>query len=187
MDENRDKIGLPYLRLATLAIGVMVFDRITKMIVVNSMGLGDSTCIVGNFFCITLVKNPGGAFGTRFGGNFFYIGAAVLAAIMLVFWLFHKSHRTYGLAGIALMLGGAAGNLWDRLTAGKVVDFLDFGIGKTRWPTFNIADSAITLGILLLILQEFLSVRQQAKDISIQRCDEQHRNRQSDNSDESHQ
>ncbi len=66
------------------------------------------------------------------------------------------------------MFGGATGNLLDRAKTGMVIDFLDFGIGKTRWPTFNIADSAITAGIVLLILQEFSGNIKKAKNISAQ-------------------
>jgi len=109
---------------------------------------------VGDFFRLTYVRNLGGAFGTRLGGNIFYITAAIIALLILILWLLKQQHLSIGLTGIALMLGGAIGNLWDRFIMGKVVDFIDFGIGNIRWPTFNIADSAITVGIILLIVQE---------------------------------
>ena len=145
-----------WLKLISISVGVIILDRLTKNIVIGSMFYHQSISVLGNFFKIVYVANPGGAFGTRLGGNYFYILSAILASIILVLWLFGKKHSTMGLTGIALMFGGAIGNLWDRFTIGRVIDFLDFGIGTTRWPTFNIADSAITVGICLLILQELI-------------------------------
>ena len=163
-----------YLRLLILASGVVALDRITKNLVAKSMYIGQSKPFLGDFIHITYVYNPGGAFGTRFGGNIFYIVAAIFAAIILIIWLFKKKHLAVGLTGIALMLGGAAGNLWDRLTVGQVVDFIDVGIKSARWYTFNIADSSITVGICLLILQEIISMRKESSDVSVEAGDENH-------------
>jgi len=148
----------PWIKVSTLFLAVIIFDRITKNLVVSKIAYRELIRIYGNFFRLTYVLNPGGAFGTRLGGNYFYIGAALVAAIILVFWLFRHKHSTLGLAGIALMLGGAVGNIWDRCTIGKVIDFLDFGVNNTRWATFNIADSAITIGICFLVLQEIIEM-----------------------------
>ncbi len=157
-----------YFRLLILAVGVFALDRITKTLTAGSMYIGQSKILLGDFIHITYVHNPGGAFGTRFGGNVFYIVAAAFAAVILVLWLFRKEHLPIGFTGIALMLGGAAGNLWDRLTIGQVIDFIDVGIKSSRWYTFNIADSAITTGICLLILQELLPRRNKSEKIPVQ-------------------
>ena len=164
----RGSTNVPWLRLILLIIGVVALDRITKAMVSAAMSPGQMKPVLGDFFRLTFVQNPGGAFGTRFGGNLFYIIAALIAATVLVVWLLRKWHLTFGFAGISLMLGGAAGNLWDRATVGVVVDFLDFGIGSTRWPTFNIADSAITIGIVLLILQEFFFANEKPCNIAVE-------------------
>ncbi len=157
-----------YFRLLILAVGIVTLDRITKDLVAKSMYIGQSKPLLGNFFHLTYVHNPGGAFGTRFGGNIFYIVAAIFAAVILVLWLFRKEHLPIGFTGIALMLGGAAGNLWDRLTIGQVIDFIDIGVKTSRWYTFNIADSSITTGICLLILQEFLPRRKKSEDVFVE-------------------
>jgi len=162
--------SIPWIRLVVLAIGVILFDRVTKELIATTMSVGESIPVLGNFFHITYVQNPGGAFGTRFGGTVFYIVAAMLAGVVLIFWLFQKRHMTMGLTGIALMLGGAIGNLWDRATVGVVTDFLDFGIGLTRWPFFNVADSAITIGFCLLILQEIFPGRKKPDDVLVERA-----------------
>lgn len=157
----------PWFKLLILCFAVTALDRITKHFIMSSMTPGNSISVLGDFFRIGYVQNSGGAFGTNLGGNLFYILAALFAAGILVIWLVQKRHMPIGLLGIALMLGGAIGNLWDRITIKAVIDFLDFGIGRTRWPTFNIADTAITTGIILLILQEFLSPRDESSDVAV--------------------
>ncbi|HDG68452.1 MAG TPA: signal peptidase II [candidate division Zixibacteria bacterium] len=147
-------VQFPWGKIAALTAGVVILDRITKNAVVSYLNYGASVKVVGDFFRLTYVQNPGGAFGTRLGGNIFYIVAASIALFVLILWMIKHQHSTVGITGLALMLGGALGNLWDRFTIGRVIDFIDVGVGATRWPTFNIADSAITIGICLLIIQE---------------------------------
>ncbi len=148
-------------KIAVLTAGVVILDRITKNAVAACLNYGTSVKVVGDFFRLTYVQNPGGAFGTRLGGNIFYIVAASIALLILIMWMIKHQHSTVGITGLALMLGGALGNLWDRFTIGRVIDFIDVGVGTTRWPTFNIADSAITIGIILLMIQEiFITPRQ---------------------------
>ncbi len=147
----------PWIKVVVLSLGVVALDRVTKALVVRSLCAGESREVLGDVFRITLVHNPGGAFGTKLGGNAFYIVAALVAAVVLIVWLLRQRHSVVGLTGISLMLGGALGNLWDRVAFGLVTDFIDIGVGATRWPTFNIADSAVTVGIALVILQEVLS------------------------------
>jgi len=147
-------VQFPWGKIAALTAGVVILDRITKNAVVSYLNYGASVKVAGDFFRLTYVQNPGGAFGTRLGGNIFYIVAASIALFVLILWMIKHQHSTVGITGLALMLGGALGNLWDRFTIGRVIDFIDVGVGATRWPTFNIADSAITIGICLLIIQE---------------------------------
>lgn len=155
-----------YLRLLGLALVVLLIDRITKKLVLS---LADRSFeVVGEFFSLSLVMNRGGIFGLfQSYGPFLLFGS--LAAILLILFLFRKMNGEGNLTVFAfsLILGGAAGNIVDRLLYGAVVDFLDFGIGALRWPTFNLADTAITIGVGLLILLHFstdLSVRGNGKD-----------------------
>ncbi len=141
-------------KLLLLATGIVALDRITKNLVVANLYFREIIPVIQNYFNIIYIHNPGGAFGTKLGGNVFYLITSTLAAVAVIVWLFAKKHHTTGLLGIALLIGGYAGNFWDRLQYGIVIDFLDFGIKDSRWPTFNIADSAVTLGIIMLVLQE---------------------------------
>jgi len=134
------------------------------------MKMGESISVLGNFFRLTYVLNPGGAFGTKLGSNIFYTILSVLAIIVAV-WFFFKSKKEEKLLHLAfsLVLGGALGNLLDRFRYGEVLDFLDFdfmniqippikfgfidfsGFYLNRWPVFNIADSAVTIGMFLIL------------------------------------
>lgn len=126
---------------------------------------------MGDFFRITYILNPGGAFGTRLGGSSFYLIVSLLAIVFTVIF-FAKTHPRQFLirTGLALVLGGALGNVVDRFRFGQVIDFLDFdfpnltipplnlglfqltGYSLERWPIFNLADSAITVGAILIVI-----------------------------------
>ncbi len=149
-----------------ILVGVVLLDRITKSIASQELILNKSLSVISNFFKVTLVLNPGGVFGTRIGGNLFYILAAILAALILVVWFLKKKTSVAHITAISLMLGGAIGNLIDRIRIGKVIDFLDFGIGNYRWYTFNIADSAITVGIAIIIFAELFLSHHDNKKVS---------------------
>ena len=126
---------------------VFAADRLTKYFIIKSLALGQSIKVVPNILHITLVFNDGAAFGVlRNCGPFFIIFSfSVIAFILLVV---SRSSRMDWLAAasLALILGGASGNLIDRLKFGYVIDFLDFRI----WPVFNIADSCITIGVIII-------------------------------------
>jgi len=120
------------------------------------MKMGESISVLGNFFRLTYVLNPGGAFGTKLGSNIFYTILSVLA-IIIAGYFFFKSKREdkIVLLTLSLVVGGALGNLIDRFRLGEVIDFLDFDFfdfsGLDRWPVFNIADSAVTIGMFLIL------------------------------------
>lgn len=111
------------------------------------------------FFNFTLAYNPGAAFSflADAGGwqRWFFAGVALLASVVIVGWLLKLRGERLVALGLALILGGALGNLWDRLVLGHVVDFLDFHWAGYHFPAFNLADSAITVGAVLLILDMF--------------------------------
>ena len=157
---------LPWLGLALLLV---LADQFTKVLIVGNYTLGDST-FVTNFFNVVRAHNTGAAFSFLAGAGgwqrWFFTGIGVVAAVFMVWMLkSHPGQKLFSFA-IACILGGAIGNVIDRLWHGYVVDFLDF---HWKWlapvfpgghfPAFNIADSAITIGATCLILDELLRVR----------------------------
>lgn len=138
--------------LLWLAALVVVADRVTKYLVVTNMTEGQSLPVVEGIFHWTYVLNPGAAFGMMAHNRilFLAVGAAVVAAV----WYFRRDILAEGplvRSGAALFLGGALGNLWDRVQSGLVVDFFDFRV----WPVFNVADIAICVGAALVVLGIF--------------------------------
>lgn len=146
-----------------IAALVVVFDRLAKWIVDKNIALHESVAVVPGFFHLTHVENRGAAFGLfAESPSEWKIAVLVLfslvALVVVSALLWKNSHAmtTTGV-GLALILGGALGNLWDRLLSGQVVDFLDFYVGSYHWPAFNLADSAIVVGALLLVTEILFS------------------------------
>jgi signal peptidase II len=145
-----------------IALSVILLDQATKHIIVRSLRLGQDIPVVPGFFDIVYVLNPGAAFGflaTLSEGvrNPFFVFISLAAVILIVFY--HTRYlRSHQLATIALglILGGAIGNLVDRLRYGVVVDFLDVHLYEYHWPAFNVADSAISVGVSLMVLDMLL-------------------------------
>ena len=132
-----------------LAIFVFLLDWASKIFILRNLSLNESVEIIKNIFYLTLVHNTGAAFGIFKNQTLFFIVVSILAVITIVIYIKKFSNISLAIKiGLALILGGAFGNLVDRLCFGYVVDFLDFKI----WPVFNIADSAITVGTFLLIV-----------------------------------
>lgn len=147
----------PYTRLAVIVGLIVVLDQATKLLVLASMPLYASIPVIPNFFSLTHIHNPGGAFGFLAGQSsavrtFLFLVVSFLAVI-LVCYLYRQTPRSHVWLShaFALILGGAVGNLIDRVRIGKVVDFLDFYVGTLHWPAFNVADSAVTVGICILL------------------------------------
>ncbi len=147
-----------YTYLAVVAGGVLVSDQITKALVLDRVPLGRAITVVPGLFDITHVLNPGGAFGflatldPRQRGILFIGVTLVVAALILALYRQTPRDQRWLSTGLALVFGGALGNLVDRLRFGVVVDFLDFYIGDLHWPAFNIADSAISCGVALFAM-----------------------------------
>lgn len=146
-----------WIRLVLVSGSIIIVDQITKYILKINLALHDHIVVLDNFFNITHVLNPGGAFGFFAGKSpeirkFIFLFLSSLVALF-VLWFYKKCAETYIFLsyGLALIFGGAIGNLIDRFLYGKVVDFLDFYIGSAHWPAFNIADSAISVGMGILI------------------------------------
>ncbi|HWS17386.1 MAG TPA: signal peptidase II [Candidatus Elarobacter sp.] len=142
-----------------IALAVLLLDRITKRVVGQTIPLDDVVNIVPGFFRLTHLENTGAAF-SLFADSTSPFRTALLiafsvAALAVVSFLLWKDRTVFnaGTLALSLILGGAVGNLWDRLADGKVTDFLDFYFGVHHWPPFNIADSAIVVGALLLLVR----------------------------------
>lgn len=137
-----------------IIFAVFILDRITKYFIVKNFYLGESAPVIENVFHITYITNTGTAFGMlQKYGNILLVFSVV--AIILISILVFKQ-KTYPLTrslALSLILGGALGNLFDRIFRGEIIDFLDFRI----WPIFNVADSAITVGITLLFFYSIFS------------------------------
>src|SRR5208283_1545451 len=140
-----------------IAAIVLLLDRLAKWAVASNIQLHDSVAVIPGFFHLTHVQNTGAAFGLFAESTAQWkIGAlvsfSVIALIIVSALLWKNSHAlSTTTIGLSLILGGATGNLWDRMTAGRVVDFLDFYVGTYHWPAFNVADSAIVIGAVLLV------------------------------------
>ncbi|MDH5527123.1 MAG: signal peptidase II [Nitrospirota bacterium] len=151
----RDRRSL--MLLAVVPLVVVILDQATKYWITGSLLLHQSVPVVPGFFNLTLIHNPGAAFGLFAESSAglrtaFLSGVSVLAVVLLT--LFHLSTRPgehMARAAALLVIGGAVGNLIDRVRFGKVVDFLDVYVGTLHWPAFNVADSAITVGICLFL------------------------------------
>jgi signal peptidase II len=140
-----------------IAVLIVAVDRFTKYLVSSRIALHDSINVIPGFFHLTHVQNRGAAFGLWSDSPSEWKVTVLimfsLAALMVVVALLWKNSNAMSTtaAGLALILGGALGNLWDRLAMGRVVDFLDFQVSGYHWPAFNLADSAIVVGALLLV------------------------------------
>ena len=162
MAKSTNTSGSGMITWLGLALIILLADQFTKVLIVGNYALGDSTYVT-NFFNVVRAHNTGAAFSflANAGGwqRWFFTGIGIVAAIFMVWML--KSHpgQTLFSFAISLILGGAIGNVIDRLLYGYVVDFLDFHWKAMHFPAFNIADSAISVGAVCLILDELLRVR----------------------------
>lgn len=170
------------MRVLLLSLIIVLVDQITKLMVMGisipslgvslqGMPLASSRPILGDFFRLTYIENPGMAFGIDIGGKLFFSLFSIVASTAIVVYLYHARTERLGLrVALAMILGGAVGNLIDRvfygvlfqgtpLFHGRVVDFFDvdffnisiLGYHLNRWPVFNVADASVTVGVLLLL------------------------------------
>jgi len=150
---------------------IVILDQFSKVIVKNTMVLYDSIPVLGNFLQLTYIENPGMAFGIQMQNKLLFTVLSVVATLIVLLYMIRLSHERFLFRfSLALILGGAIGNLIDRIIRGRVVDFIDVeffdisipsfdlwfihfpGYGLTRWPVFNVADSAVTCGLVVLTL-----------------------------------
>ncbi len=149
----------PVLLVAVAAV-IFVADQATKALVAGGIGLNERVRVVGDLVQLWHVRNSGAAFSLFQGGTLLFLVVTALAIGMIVY--FHRTFRgrsPWLQVLLGVILGGTAGNLVDRLRFGYVTDFVSVGVGEVRWPTFNIADSSVVVGIGLLVIYLFVTDR----------------------------
>jgi len=144
------------LKVLALSSLVVIVDRLTKYLLFRNLSEGKSVRVVPGLFHITLVLNSGAAFGLFKGRSVFFMVSSVLVIALIFLYLWRGSCREIlVMTALGLILGGAVGNLIDRVLFGYVIDFLDFRI----WPVFNIADASITIGACILAIRLIFNKR----------------------------
>ena len=150
-----------------IAALILLCDRMTKALVAQKIALSDSIDVIPGVFRLTHVQNQGAAFGLFADypsewkvAMLILFSVAALAVVSALLWKNGNALNTTAIA-LSLVFGGALGNLWDRVVSGRVIDFLDFYVGSHHWPAFNIADSAIVVGALLLLSEIFLAPQEE--------------------------
>ena len=152
-----------------IALAIVLTDQATKAIVVRTMRLGQSIPIVPGYFDLTFVLNPGAAFSLlatlpeRIRSPFFILISVAAAVLIVVYRARHLRGHRLATVSLGLILGGAVGNLIDRIRYGVVVDFLDAHVHQYHWPVFNVADSAISVGVTLLLIEMLLEWRRERR------------------------
>lgn len=137
---------------------LVLADQISKTIVVKTMSLYESIPVIQNFFHFTYITNDGMAFGINFPfGYYIFTSVSVLLTLFLFWYLWSvRTHSIVIRLGISFIIAGAIGNLIDRIFLGAVIDFLDFMIGNFHWYVFNLADSYVTVGMVLVLIDSII-------------------------------
>jgi signal peptidase II len=149
-----------------IALIIILADQYTKILILGNFQYGDSRYVT-SFFNVVRVHNTGAAFSFLAGASgwqrWFFVGLGTAATVFIIWMLKRHGQQTLFAWALTLIMGGAVGNVLDRLHHGYVVDFLQFHAKGWYFPSFNIADSAITLGAILMILDEIIRVRREKK------------------------
>jgi signal peptidase II len=152
-----------YLWLILPALGVVFFDQLTKGMIIKSLRIYETVPVIGGFFDLVHVRNRGMAFGIMNNaesnaGIWLLVAMSSVAIVLLLVWFYRlKNEGVFVTLSLSLIMGGAVGNIIDRLRFGEVVDFLDVYIGAYHWPAFNVADAAITVGTIMIAANLFFA------------------------------
>lgn len=162
MPSFKSKTSPKLTQWLSIALLVIILDQLTKTLILAGFQLGDSRHVT-TFFNLVRVHNTGAAFSFLAGASgwqrWFFVGLGAAATVFITWMLRRHGHQTLFATALSLILGGAIGNVVDRLLHGYVVDFIQMHAGGWYFPSFNIADSAITVGAALLIWDEIRRVR----------------------------
>ena len=146
------------MRVLFVSAVLVLADQISKTIVVKTMSLYESIPVIQNYFHFTYITNDGMAFGINFPfGYYIFTSVSVLLTLFLFWYLWSvRTHSIVIRLGISFIIAGAIGNLIDRIFLGAVIDFLDFMIGNFHWYVFNLADSYVTVGMVLVLVDSII-------------------------------
>jgi signal peptidase II len=146
--------------------GILVADLVTKNIVYHSETLRRGPVrVLGDWLVLNYIHNAGSAFGLFHGSRWFFIGVSAVSILLILSLALSGRYRDRWIyLAFGMILGGAVGNLLDRIWLGVVIDFLDLGIGSHRWPIFNVADIGVTAGVILLALRLLLDQQEASQD-----------------------
>lgn len=151
-------------KLYGIGLMILILDRVTKLLVMNNLILGKRNPIINHFFSLTYTKNTGGAFSILSGNVPILIMVGIILGIGMIYTVQKNPPKNkIEVLAIGSVLGGLFGNLWDRIRYQGVIDFLDFKIFSYQYPIFNIADIAIVLGIIGIILLEIRGENHESK------------------------
>ncbi|HEY8771856.1 MAG TPA: signal peptidase II [Candidatus Limnocylindria bacterium] len=156
--EHRDEGLMKAAVLLLTALALLIADQVTKALVVADLAVGQRVNVIGDMVQIWHAQNRGAAFSLFQGGTLVFLVVSVLSIGLVVY--FHRGLRDRSPwlhVVLGMVLGGTLGNFVDRLRQGYVTDWLSVGVGDTRWPTFNIADASVVVGIGILVLYLFLT------------------------------
>ncbi|MDT3958855.1 signal peptidase II [Staphylococcus kloosii] len=143
-----------------IAIIILILDQITKFVIASSMRIGDSFEVIPGFLNITSHRNNGAAWGILSGKmSFFVIITVIILIVLIVFYIKEAKHNLFMQIALSLLFAGALGNFIDRLFHGEVVDFIDTYIVGYNFPIFNVADSSLTIGVILIIITLLIDVK----------------------------
>ena len=153
------------MRVLFVSAILVLADQVSKAIVVRTMSLYESVPVIENFFHFTYITNDGMAFGIDFPfGYFIFSLISVLLTIFLFWYLWTARNDSLVIRlGLAMIIAGAVGNLIDRLMLGEVIDFLDFMVGNFHWYVFNLADSYVTVGMVLILTDSIFLEKKREK------------------------
>ena len=165
-----------YRTLAIICVVILAFDQATKVLVDTTFRLYESVPVIPGFFHLTYVRNKGAAFGLLADSAVripFFISVSIIA-MLCIFWYISRVRDDQKLAivSLSLVFSGALGNLIDRIRLGEVIDFLDVFWRSYHWPAFNVADSAITIGVTLLFIEMWCEEKKKSVETSVNGSEE---------------
>ncbi|SDM63328.1 signal peptidase II [Fictibacillus solisalsi] len=150
-----------------LALFVLGLDQVTKWMIVKNMHYGESITVIENVFYITSHRNRGAAFGILQNQMWFFIIITIAVILAVIYYMQkHAKHQPLLRLALGLVLGGATGNFLDRIIRKEVVDFLDVKIGSYNYPIFNVADSALVIGVILIFIQTLMESKSKKENMN---------------------
>ena len=170
MQGNRGKNGNGQMKnkwkiFVIVLLSVVFCDQLSKLLISKFMHPGQSIKVLGFFFHLTYVKNPDAAFGIPMGSPYLMMILTSIATVLLLIYFSRlKGQGKLFYSGLVLIIGGAIGNLIDRFRMKEVIDFIEIGLRRLKWPVFNIADSCVTIGIIIIIWVWFFEKKEKPEE-----------------------